>query len=433
MIRLYFIFIALFISSSIQGQTYFPPTIGSQWDTISPQSLGWCTDKITPLYSFLDSNNSKAFIVLKDGKIVMEKYFGTFTKDSAWYWASAGKTLTAFCIGIANQEGKLKLTDMTSKYLGKGWTSMTQAQEDKVTIWHQLTMSSGMIDTGMFFDCTNKSCLQYKADAGTRWAYHNATYTLLDSVIESATGQNLNTFINSKIKATTGMTGLFFKSGFNNVYYSTPRSFARFGLLLMNKGVWNGTDLLKDSNYFKSMTTSSQSLNKSYGYLTWLNGKESFMLPSLQTVFNGQLCPDAPAEMFAALGKNGQIINVIPSQKLVMIRMGNMWTTSNVPNDFNNEIWKRLKQVICSTNATITHNNYEISIYPSPCTNYIQLSSETMFSNFHITNIYGQIIMHGRASSYIDVQYLTPGIYFLELIDENSLATKRKRFEKRDF
>lgn len=431
MARFYLLILLFIVEKALIAQSYFPPTSGSQWDTLSPQSLGWCMDKTAPLYTFLDSNNSKAFIVLKDGKIVLEKYFGTFTKDSAWYWASAGKTLTAFCVGIANQEGKLKLTDTTSKYLGKGWTSMTQAQEDKVTIGHQLTMTSGMVDTGTFFDCTSKPCLKYKADAGTRWAYHNSPYTLLDSVLESATGTDLNAFVNAKVKASTGMTGLFFKSGFNNVFYSTPRSMARFGLLLLNKGKWDGTDILKDSTYFKSMTTSSQSLNKSYGYLTWLNGKESFMLPSLQTVFNGQLCPDAPAEMFAALGKNGQIINVIPSQNLVIIRMGNMWTTSNVPNEFNNDIWKRLKQVICSTNATVINNEKEFSMYPNPCTNYINLSSDNAFSNYQITNLLGQKTMEGQSTNSIDVQALTPGFYFLELIDEKSLVIKRKRFEKR--
>lgn len=434
MSRFYFLIILLFSQYSLESQIYFPPTSGSQWDTLSPQSLGWCTDKVAPLYSFLDSNNSKAFIVLKDGKIVLEKYFGTFTKDSAWYWASAGKTLTAFCVGIANQEGKLKLTDTTSKYLGKGWTSMTQAQEDKVTIWHQLTMTSGMIDTGALFECTSKSCLKYKADAGTRWAYHNSPYTLLDSVLESATGTDLNAFVNAKVKTSTGMTGLFFKSGYNNVYYSTPRSMARFGLLLLNKGKWDGMDILKDSSYFKAMTTSSQSINNSYGYLTWLNGKSSFMLPSTQIVFNGFLCPDAPSDMYAALGKNGQIINVVPSQNLVFIRMGNMWATSNVPNEFNNDIWKRLKQVICSTGTNnIKESSQDFTVYPNPCSNYIQLSSENVFSNFQITNLYGQKIIEGRATNFIDVQSLSSGIYFLELIDEKSSVILRTRLEKREF
>lgn len=415
MSRFYVIFLILLLQYSLESQTYFPPKTGGQWDTISPQSLGWCTDKVEPLYSFLDSNNTKAFIVLKDGKIVLEKYFGTFTKDSSWYWASAGKTLTAFCVGIANQEGKLKLTDTTSKYLGKGWTSMTQAQEDKVTIWHQLTMTSGMIDTGTFFDCTSKACLKYKADAGTRWAYHNSPYTLLDSLIESATGTDLNAFVNSKIKGMTGITGFFFKSGFNNVYYSTPRSMARFGLLLLNKGKWDGTDLMKDSIYFKSMTTSSQSLNKSYGYLTWLNGKETFMLPSVQNVFNGFLCPDAPSDMYAALGKNGQIINVVPSQNLVVIRMGNMWTTSNVPNEFNNDIWKRLKLVMCPSSSITNVHNPTITIYPNPTNRFIEINISASNFSYELMDIYGKILKTNENKSHLDLQDLPSGIYFLKL------------------
>jgi CubicO group peptidase (beta-lactamase class C family) len=418
----FYLFVFLFVGQqTLIAQSYFPSKTGGQWDTLSPKTLGWCEDKIQPLYNFLDSNNTKAFIVLKGGKIVMEKYFGTFTKDSAWYWASAGKTLTAFCIGIANQEGKLKLSDTTSKYLGNGWTSMTQAEEDKVTIWNQLTMTSGMMDTGTFFDCTSKACLKYKADAGARWAYHNSPYTLLDSVLENATGTDLNAFVNTKIKMSTGMTGLFFKSGFNNVYYSTPRSMARFGLLLLNKGKWDGTDILKDSTYFKAMTTSSQSINNSYGYLTWLNGKSSFMLPSTQIVFNGFLCPDAPSDMYAALGKNGQIINVVPSQNLVVIRMGNMWTTPNVPNEFNNDIWKRLKLVMCPSSSIATANNPTITIYPNPTTRFIEVNLPNHNYSYQLVDIYGKIIMTNPLEGPIDLQNLPAGIYFLKLYQNKFL------------
>ena len=63
--------------------------------------------------------------MLKDGKIAIEKYFGTFTKDSLWYWASAGKTLTAFLVGQAQENGLLSISDSTSKYLGSGWTGLT--------------------------------------------------------------------------------------------------------------------------------------------------------------------------------------------------------------------------------------------------------------------------------------------------------------------
>ncbi|MFN5596947.1 MAG: serine hydrolase, partial [Bacteroidota bacterium] len=84
--------------------TYFPPNTGT-WETTSPQSLGWCDANIDSLYNYLNQKNTKAFIILKDGKIVLEKYFGNFTQDSIWYWASAGKTLTAFTVGLAQQDG----------------------------------------------------------------------------------------------------------------------------------------------------------------------------------------------------------------------------------------------------------------------------------------------------------------------------------------
>ena len=114
-----------------------------------------------------------------------------------------------------------------------------------------------------------------------------------------------------------------------------------------------------------------------------------------------------------------------------MIRMGNMWTTSNVPNEFNNDIWKRLKQVICSKNASVIDSEMELSVYPNPCTNSIHLGSENELSNFQITNIYGQKIMEGRITNPIDVQALNSGIYFLKLADEKSSVNIRRRFQKK--
>ncbi len=88
---------------------YFPPTSGTEWQTTTAASLGWNEALIPDLYTYLQSKGTKGFIVLKNGKIVIEKYFGTFTADSNWYWASAGKTATAFLVGIAQQEGIINI------------------------------------------------------------------------------------------------------------------------------------------------------------------------------------------------------------------------------------------------------------------------------------------------------------------------------------
>lgn len=326
---------------------YYPPVGGTTWETTDPASLQWNTTELTSLYTYLQSKNTKAFIILKDGKIVAERYFGTFTPDSVWYWASAGKTMTGMLVGIAQQEGLLNINTRTSQYLGAGWTSMPRAKEDLITVRHQLTMTTGMENNVPDDDCTLPSCLQYRADAGTRWFYHNAPYTLLDKVVEAASGLSYNSYFQSKIRNRIGMNGLWIKNGYNNIYYSNARSMARFGLLLLNKGRWDGTSILADTNYFNAQVNTSQNLNLSYGYLTWLNGKSSHMLPATSLVFNGGIAPNAPSDMYAALGKNDQKIYVVPSQRLVVIRMGE--SAGNVQlavSSFDNELWGRLKTVI---------------------------------------------------------------------------------------
>lgn len=347
-----FLLLLAFIPFYVHAQNlYFPPVVGNAWDTVAPASLGWCTDRIDSLYNYLYQQNSKAFIVLKDGKIVLEKYFGSFTQDSVWYWASAGKTLTSFLIGRAQEQGYLSLKDTASKYLGVGWTNCTRQQEDSITIRHQVTMTTGLDDGVPDNHCTLPSCLQYLAPAGKRWAYHNAPYTLLEKVIEQATAQNVNAYTQTTLRTKTGITGLWITVDYDNVYYSKARSMARFGLLLQNKCVWNNDTLLHDSAYVHDITNTSQQLNYAYGYLCWLNGKGSYMIPSSQFVIPGSYAPSAPADMYAAIGKNGQIISVVPSKGLVMIRMGNDPGEGEVPFLLCENIWQRLNYVMCNSTA----------------------------------------------------------------------------------
>lgn len=327
--------------------TYFPPTSSTIWETVSPVSLKWDEAALANLYTFLEQKNTKAFIILKDGHMVTERYFGTFTPESNWYWASAGKTLTAFLVGIAQAEGKLNINDKTSKYLGTGWTSLPMEKENSITIRHQLTMTTGLDDTHGDVDCTLPECLQYKAEVGTRWAYHNAPYTLLEKVVEAATGTTYNQYFQQKVRDKIGMGGLWIKNGYNNVFFSTARSMARFGLLMLNKGKWNETSILSDTDYLNSKTQSSQTLNPSYGYLTWLNGKSNYRLPQTQLSFNGPLIPNAPPDTYAALGKNDQKIYVVPSQNIVVIRMGeSAGNTQLAASGFDNELWGKLKLVM---------------------------------------------------------------------------------------
>lgn len=90
---------------------------------------------------------------------------------------------------------------------------------------------------------------------------------------------------------------------------------ARFGLLIQNKCIWNNDTLLYDSAYLNQMVNTSQNINLSYGYLWWLNGKASYMVPTLQTKFKVSYVPNAPFDMYAGIGKNGQLVCISPSSR----------------------------------------------------------------------------------------------------------------------
>lgn len=410
--------------SSLKAQTYFPPLAGNTWSTTDPSTLGWCTDSIENMYDWLETSDSKAFIVLKEGKIVLEKYFGTFTADSFYVWNSAGKTLTAYAVGIAQYENFLDINDPTTDYLGTGWTSLTPAQENAITIKHQLTMTTGLDDEVPDFHCTDPGCLVYKAAPGTRWAYHNGPYTLLDSVIESATGMTLNAWVNQKISAKIGLTGLYLQMGYNNVFASRARGMARFGLLLSQDGYWNNTAVLPDLTYLNAMRNSSQNLNNSYGYLTWLNGKSSFMIPQSQIVFPGYVCANAPADMYAAEGKNGQIINVVPSQDLVLVRMGSSMGNSYVGTQYNDTIWQYMNRLTCV--AGVLDQELEmIRISPNPANELILISDLQGDESFELKNQLGQHIPFQQIGNEISLKNLKSGVYFLTIRKENQTKTFR--------
>lgn len=409
-------------ANNTHGQTtYFPPLEGDTWETTDPESLGWCTEYIDTLYNFLEAENTKAFIVLKDGKIVLEKYFGTFVQDSLWYWASAAKTLTAFLVGKANENGDLDIGASTSTYLGTGWTSCTADQENNITLLHQLTMTSGLDDGVADNHCTLDTCLQFLAGAGSRWAYHNAPYTLLHNVLENATGTEINLYTHNQLKSITGMNGFWIISGYDHIYLSNARSMARFGLLIQNNGNWNGTMVMSDSIFFNAMVNTSQLLNKSYGYLWWLNGKESYMLPGTQIVFPGPLAPDAPSDMIAALGKNGQILSIANDLGLVIVRLG------NTPDPFGevsvtlcNAIWEQLGAIMCTTDIGQGENAMSaVSVFPNPVAVSGIVSAPGSLFHYRIFNAQGQLVFSENTAfdaSEFSVATFPPGVYLVQIL-----------------
>ena len=348
-----FLFITLLISIfscsknedilTTEKSLYFPSISENYWETISPSELNWNTQEIEPLLNYLEEKNTKSFIVLYNGKIAIEQYFNNHSESKNWYWASAGKTLTSMATGIAEENNLINLNNKVSNYLGTGWTSTPIDKENLITCKHLLTMSSGLDDS--LGDSVNPIDLKYKADAGTRWAYHNV-YVKLQDIIETSSGQSFTDYFNTNLKNKIGMTGIWLQTGNFSVYYSTTRSMARYGLLALNKGTWNTTKIVNES-FFNASVNTSQNINEAYGYLWWLNGKQSYHLPQSQYDFQGNLIPNAPNDLYAALGKNDQKIYVSPSKKLVIVRMGESADNSNFAlSNFDNELWEKINLII---------------------------------------------------------------------------------------
>ena len=236
-------------------ELYFPPLNSDTWETVSINELGWDTTGEQPLYDLLDATGTKAFIVLKDGKIVIERYGNGATASTNLVWNSAAKTLSAFTIGIAQEEGFLDINNPSNMYLGNNWSSLTSEQETNITVWNHLTMTTGIDYNVPNQHCTDADCLNYLNEPGTFWYYHNACYTLTHNIVEGAVNDGFSTYFNSKLRDRIGMQGTWLPIGYVKLYFSTARSMARFGLLNLNKGVWEETPILNDLNYFKQLTS----------------------------------------------------------------------------------------------------------------------------------------------------------------------------------
>ncbi|MEM9837054.1 MAG: serine hydrolase [Bacteroidota bacterium] len=405
------IILLLLVWQSLQAQdVYFPATDGGNWETTDPTTLGWCTDSIEALYDFLEEQETKSFLVLKDGRIVLEQYFGTYVQDSLYPWFSAGKSLRAVLVGIAQEEGALDIQSPTSDYLGLGWTDTAPEQEDSITVWHQLTMTTGLNE--LIFTCTSPACLRYRAPAGGRWAYHNGPYSLTKDVLEEATGISLNAYTNLRIENKLGMdNGFWLPAGDNTFYLSKARDMARFGWMISNDGYWNGEAILSDTAYFNQMLRPSQQLNPSYGYLWWLNGQPTHIGPDSPISMSGAISPHAPDDVVLAAGANGQFISVSKSTGIVMIRQGNSSDESFAPINLHDEIWRRLNELACGVSSVTERSIEPLNVYPNPTYDVLTIPGIAADALIQVYDLQGRRVLRAKGTNRLAVGHLSPGHY----------------------
>lgn len=405
------LFLFLAVANAASQPLYFPPANNDVWERVAPSQLGWCQDKVDSLVEFGKRTDTKALIILKDGKIAFEKYYGTFTKDSAWYWASAGKTVTSLLVGIAQREGLMDITASSAAYLGSGWSSCTPQQENAITVRHHLTMTTGIgFDRGND-NCKTPDCLRYRAEPGTIWDYHNACYLLLQDMVEKASGKTYQQYYTQQLAIKLGMGGVWF----NGILYSKPLAMARFGLMLLAGGIWNGDTIIRDREYFDAMMNTSQQLNKSYGYLFWLNGKGSFMQPSIPFVYPRDLVPSAPKDMYAGMGKNDQRVYIVPSQRMVVVRMGNPGDTSAPAiSGYDDALWQYVNALPCNTSVTNAKCS-SVNVWPNPATTTVSYTGDS--ATFY--DLLGNQVL-ASSTTPVDISALPLGMYHIVVTNGSS-------------
>lgn len=276
---------------------------------------------------------TRALLVIYKDKIIAEKYENEFTKNTKFLGWSMTKSITATYFGILQHQGKI---DIKKPVPLKEWTN---DERSKITLHHLIQMNSGLEweeDYGKISDVTKmlfladdmpKIQLEKPAafEPNTHWNYSSGTTNLLSGILRSQfkTHQKYLDFWYTELIDKIGMHSMLIEPDMAGNYvgssygWATARDWAKFGLLYLHQGNWNGVQIF-DKSWAKYVATPTPTSNGEYGGHFWLNA--------------GGKYPDIPKDMYYCGGFQGQKVIIIPSKELVIVRFG---LTEDEDFDFN--------------------------------------------------------------------------------------------------
>lgn len=278
------------------------------------------------LNALLEELESVGLLMIRDNQVVFEKYWQGYTDSSKSGSFSVAKSITSILIGVALKEGKIKsLEEPVGNYLPE----FKEGEKAGVRIIDLLTMSSGTDWNESYWNLFSvTSEIYYGKDAyataigvkmkdkpGALHYYKSGDTQLLGLILEKATGQSLSDYASEKLWKPLGaehpaLWSTDHTDGHIKAYCcfnSNTRDFARIGKLMLDSGKWNGVAIIDStywSNSIKPCGIPDQKGNVCdyYGYQWWID-------------------PVNP-EIFYARGILGQYIIVIPSKKMIIVRLG---------------------------------------------------------------------------------------------------------------
>jgi CubicO group peptidase (beta-lactamase class C family) len=283
--------------------------------------------------------NTRALLLVKNGKIVAESYAEGFSSESQLLGWSMGKSVTAMMLGRLDA---IKGVDFKQTELFDQWK---HDDRKNLNLIHLLQMSSGLDfdepyvpgsdSTKMLFTVPSASDLALKSELilepSTHFYYSSGTTNILARWLYQELGgtpQAMFDFTYQELFTPLHMAHSTFESDSTGVLvgssylYSSARDWARLAQLLLNNGVWKGQPLISPDWIAQASAPNTSNNDKRYGYQFWLNaGHEELRWPNL------------PADAYAMQGNRSQRVMMIPSENTAIIRLG--WTTGQYPTNDN--------------------------------------------------------------------------------------------------
>ena len=285
---------------------------------------------------FLRETDTLAFVVVHDDRLVEERYFGESTRESLQTSFSAAKSFVSTLVGIAIDEGLIgSVDDRVTDYLPE--LAARDPRFRQITLRHLLTMSSGIRyreggfpslgdDTYTYYGVDLRDIAlnrtQVEQPPGVAWQYNNYHPLLLGLVLERRTGTSVSNFMATKLWQPLGAEADATwnldsdRSGFEKMesgLNATAVDYARFGLLLLHNGEWNGRRIVS-KRWVRASTRADPSTGQAYYFqyqYFWWNDVER-------------------PERFYAQGKYGQYIYIAPDAGTVVVRFGRDSGVSNL-------------------------------------------------------------------------------------------------------